>query len=101
MKTTKFAPQDVKKIADLAHIPVTADEEKKLADGFNTTIAVVEELFKVEAKGIEPTHQVTGLENVLREDEVKPTQSLTQEEALSNAPRTHNGFFVVDRILDE
>jgi len=45
--------------------------------------------------------QVTGLENATREDEVQEERMFTQEEALRNAPRTHNGYFVVDQILDK
>ncbi len=106
MKTTKkntatFTPGDVKKIADLAKIPVTPQEEQKLADGFNATMEVVDQLFKIDVSNIEPTSQVTGLTNVFREDEVDMTRMFTQEQALSNAKQTHNGFFVVPQIIDQ
>ena len=88
-------------IAQLANIPVTADEEKKLADGFATTLAVVDELKKVDTKGVEPTHQISGLTNVFRKDIVDADRMFTQEQALANAPQSHNGFFVVEQILDQ
>ena len=62
---------------------------------------VVDELFKVDVKGVEPTHQVTGMENVLREDKVIEENTLFQEEALKNAKRKHDGYFVVDQILED
>jgi len=106
MKTTKkstitFSPQDVKKIAALAKIPVTSAEEKELAHGFNTTMEVVDELFKVDVAHVEPTSQVTGLINVFREDEVDATRQFSQEQALANAKQTYNGFFVVPQIIDQ
>jgi len=101
MKGRQFTAKEVKHIAKLANIPVKDEEEKKLADGFTTTLKVVDELFKVNVKGVEPTHQVTGLENVLREDEVNPERTFTQEQALANAPRTNNGFFVVDQVIEQ
>jgi aspartyl-tRNA(Asn)/glutamyl-tRNA(Gln) amidotransferase subunit C len=101
MKTTKFTPKDVKKIAELAQIPVTEEEQKKLSEGFNTTLTVVNELFAVNVGGIEPTHQVTGLENVFRKDEIDETRMLSQSQALSNAPRTHNGYFVVEQVIEQ
>lgn len=101
MKATKFAPADVKKIAQLANIPVTSAEEKKLASGFNTTLAVVDQLFAVDVKNNEPTHQVTGLENIFREDEIDVERTFAQEAALANAPRTYNGFFVVDQVIEQ
>jgi aspartyl/glutamyl-tRNA(Asn/Gln) amidotransferase C subunit len=50
---------------------------------------------------VKPASQVTGLENVFREDEVNEKDTLTQDQALSNAPRKYSGFFVVDQILEE
>jgi aspartyl/glutamyl-tRNA(Asn/Gln) amidotransferase C subunit len=101
MKGTTFTAQDVTKTASLANIPVTDTEKKELAEGFTTTIKVVDELFKVSVKNVEPTHQVTGRENVFREDTVDAPRMLSQDAALSNAPRTHNGYFVVDRVIVE
>lgn len=96
-----FTPQDVSHIAALAHIPATSEEEKVIAEGFNTTIRVVEQLFTVNVAGVEPTHHVAKRENVFREDEVDTACMLSQEAALANAPRSHNGFFVVDQIREE
>lgn len=97
--TMTFSPQDVKKIAALANIPVTSQEETQLADGFNTTMEVVDELFAVDVSGVEATSQVTGLTNIFREDEIDTTRTFTQDQALSNAKQTHNGFFVVPQII--
>ncbi len=88
-------------IGKLANIPVSSDEEKKLASGFTTTLLVVDSLNSVNTTGVEPTHQITGLENILREDLVDTTRMFSQEEALSNAKRTHNGYIVVDQLIGE
>jgi aspartyl-tRNA(Asn)/glutamyl-tRNA(Gln) amidotransferase subunit C len=96
---TKIDKKTVEHMAKLANIPVSDKEKKDLADGFNKTLDVVDNLFTVGVSGVEPTHQVTGLENVLREDEVKKENTFTQEEALNNTKRKHNGYFVVDQIL--
>jgi aspartyl/glutamyl-tRNA(Asn/Gln) amidotransferase C subunit len=100
-KTRKFTPEDVHKIAKLANIPITTREEASLAEGFNTTMKVVDTLFSVDVKGVTPTSQVTGLENVFRDDEVDVGCMFTQDQALANAPRKHKGFFVVDQILED
>jgi aspartyl/glutamyl-tRNA(Asn/Gln) amidotransferase C subunit len=96
-----FTPLDVQNIANLANIPVTPAETKKIADGFTVTMSVVDTLFTVDVKNIEPTHQVTGLSDITRTDEIDVPRMFTQDEALLNAKRTHNGFFVVDQILEE
>ncbi len=101
IKTKKFTSEDVHKIAKLANIPVSPREEAALADGFNTTMKVVDTLFSVNVAGVDPTSQVTGLENVFREDEIDGSRMFTQDQALSNAQRKHNGYFVVDQILED
>lgn len=101
MKSMTFTASDVDSIAKLANIPVTPEEKKTLAQGFTKVLTVLDELKSVDVKGTEPTHQVTGLENITREDEVDPTRTFTQEQALANSQKKHNGFFVVERVLDE
>ena len=101
MMNTTFTQAEVDDIARLANLPVTQDEKKTLAEGFTKVLGVLDELKNVNVKNIEPTHQVTGLENVTREDEIDTTRTFTQEQALANAPKKHNGFFVVERVIDE
>ncbi len=97
----KISTQTVDHIAKLAKIPVSEKEKEELAIGFNKTLEVIDELFKVEVSGVEPTHQITGLENILREDKIDEKKTLTQDQALSNTKKKHNGYFVVDQILAE
>ncbi|KKQ75324.1 MAG: Aspartyl/glutamyl-tRNA(Asn/Gln) amidotransferase subunit C [Candidatus Woesebacteria bacterium GW2011_GWB1_38_5b] len=89
---------DVTHVAKLANLTLSSGEKKKFEKQLQETVEYIEELDEIDVKDIEPTSQVTGLENVLREDEVKP--SLSQEDALKNAKSTYNGFFKVKGILD-
>lgn len=99
--STTISTSTVAHIASLSNIPITKDEEEVLAKGFTTTLNVVDQLMNVDTKGIEPTHQVTGLENVFRDDEIDKERTFSQEEALMNAKETHQGFFVVPQIIGE
>ena len=96
---TKISKDTVDHISKLAKIPVSESEKENLADGFTKTLGVVDDLFKVDVSGVEPTHQVTGLENILREDKVNDAKMLSQDAALSNTKKKHNGYFMVDQIL--
>lgn len=98
---TKFTPADVDAVAKLALIPIAQNEKKQIAQGFNTVLSVLDELQKIDTEGVEPTHQVTGLENVFREDIVDDTRMFTQKQALANAPKTHDGYFMVDQVIDQ
>jgi len=101
MKPNTLTPADVDKIAKLAKIPVTEEEKKTLAAGFIKVLAVLDTLKNADVKNVEPTHQVTGLENVTREDDIDATRMFTQDQALANAQRKHNGYFVVDQVLEQ
>jgi aspartyl-tRNA(Asn)/glutamyl-tRNA(Gln) amidotransferase subunit C len=89
---------DIKHIAKLANLPLLSSEADRLEKQLEETLSYVEELNSVDTKNIEPTSQVTGLENVTRDDVTKP--SLTQDQALSNTTSKHNGFFKVKAILN-
>jgi len=101
MAAMHFTPDDVKKVSELASIPLTQQETETLATGFTQTMKVVDTLSSVGVANVEPTSQVTGLENVFREDEIDTTRMFSQTEALANAKTTHNGYFVVSRVLDQ
>ncbi len=92
---------DIAHIAKLANVPVTSEQVEELTKQVGVTVEYVSQLSMVDTVGVTETSQVTGLENVLREDEIDTTRMFTQEEALANAKRTYNGFFVVDAVLDE
>lgn len=96
-----FSSSDVTRISKLANISVTEQESRKLAKEFTATMEVVDKLFTVDVTGVSPTHQVTGKSNTLREDEIDETRMFTQEQALSNAEHTHNGYVVVPAVLNE
>ena len=89
---------DVKHVAKLANLKLSSAEEEKFEKQLEETLAYIENLNEIDTSKVEATNQVTGLENVTRED--VSAQSLTQEEALSNTKSQHNGFFEVPAILD-
>ncbi len=94
-----FSQQTVHHIAQLANIPLTSEEEVKLAGQFEETIEVVAHLSELETANVEPTHQVTGLENVWRDDVVDEERMFTQEQALANASKKADGYFVVPQVI--
>ena len=89
---------DIKHIAKLANLELKPGEEKKLEEQLEETLTYINSLNEIDTEGVEPTNQVTGLENVTRVDTTLP--SLTQDQALSNTKSQHNGFFKVGAILD-
>jgi aspartyl-tRNA(Asn)/glutamyl-tRNA(Gln) amidotransferase subunit C len=95
----KFDILQVQKVAKLASLPLTPDEEEKFAKELSETLDYVAQLESVDTAGVEPTSQVTGLENITRDDVIG--KSFSQEEALKNAKSTHQGYIMVPAILSE
>lgn len=91
---------NVAHIAKLANLTLTHEEEEKLEKQLTSILDYVGKLGEVDTSEVSSDAQIIGLENVVREDE-ETHISLTQEEALSNAPASHNGLFKVKAILGE
>ena len=89
---------DLSRAVKLARIELTPEEEQRLAPQLGEVLQYVEKLNELDVSDVEPTAHATPLSNVMREDE--PRKSLSQEEALRNAPKTANGLFVVPKIVD-
>ncbi len=90
---------DVKKVAKLANLTLTDSEEKEFDTQLNNIVGYIEKLNSVDTSNVEPTAQVTGLKNKRRNDSFAD-DNLSQEDALSGGKKTHNGLFVVDKLVD-
>lgn len=63
-----ITPEQVKHIAKLARLGLLEADVEKFAKQLSSIMEYVEKLNEVEVKDVAPTSQVTGLENVMRED---------------------------------
>ncbi|HKC14869.1 MAG TPA: Asp-tRNA(Asn)/Glu-tRNA(Gln) amidotransferase subunit GatC [Patescibacteria group bacterium] len=89
---------DVPHVAKLANLKLSANQIKTFEKQLQSILNYIDKLGKVNTEKVEETSQVTGLENVTRNDETSP--SLSQEEALSNTKSQHNGLFKVKGIFN-
>lgn len=94
----KLTPQDVLKLAQLARLQLTEDELQSFAGELSEILQYVEKLDAVDTGGLEPTAQVTGLENVTRPDEVID-YGASQEALLKNLPSRDKNYIQVKRVL--
>ena len=94
----KIDVDEVKRIAKLARIGLSDNEVAKMTSELGNILEFVEQLQKVDISHTEPTDQVTGLQDVWREDVVKP--SPPREQLLANAPAQKDGYIVVKRVLN-
>ncbi len=101
MKATSITPAIVQKVAKLANLTISQKQQQKFSEQLSSVIGYVSKVQALDTDKTSETSQVTGLTNVFREDVVEPNRMLTQEEALSNAKKKHNGYFVVPAIFEE
>ena len=89
---------DVKYVAHLARLSLTPDEEKKFGAQLGQVLGYIEKLNQLNVTHVEPTAHAVPLVNVTRTDEIRP--SISNEEALQNAPAKAGGLFVVPKIVE-
>jgi aspartyl-tRNA(Asn)/glutamyl-tRNA(Gln) amidotransferase subunit C len=90
----------IKMIDDLAHLArlnFTEEEKIVLQSDLTQMIGFIEQLNEVNTEGIAPLLHMSHSINALREDEIKG--SITQEEALQNAPDKDEKFFKVPKVI--
>ena len=89
---------DVKYVAHLARLSLSPEEEQKIGAQLGNILGYIEKLKEVDVSGVEPTAHAFPLVNVTRPDEVRP--SMSNEDALRNAPAHANGLFMVPKIVE-
>ena len=94
-----LSKDEVRHVAMLARLGLQAGDEEFYAGQLSGILEHIDRLQQVDTEHIAPTAQVVEIASRLRADEPRP--SLTQEEALANAPATVDGFFRVPAIQEE
>lgn len=90
---------DVEHVAHLARLGLTEEELARLEGQLNHILDQYKILAELPTDDILPTAQTIELENILRDDVVRPSMPL--EDVLGNAPAHDGDFIVVPAILDE
>ncbi len=96
-----LSEEEVKHVAKLAAIELTEAEIKKFQEQLSRIIDYVKKLNQVETKHVEATSQVTGLTNMVRNDEIDRSRNLTDKQTLRNAKSKTDDLFKVKAIFDE
>ncbi len=85
-------------ITKLARLELTDEEKAEMGPQLSKVIEYVESLNSLNVDDIEATSHPFPMDNVVRDD--TPGESLSQDEALMNAPHKGNGLFVVPKIVE-
>jgi len=93
-----LSEDDVRRIALLARLELSAAEEAALGDQLTHILGHFEKLVALNTDGVEPTAQVSGVETAYREDVV--TNPPAAAELRANAPARDENLFKVPKIIE-
>lgn len=89
---------DVYYVAALSKIAVSDSEAQKLQHELDAILGYVKQLDTIDTTDVEPTYQVTGLKNVMCDDDIID-YDVSPEELLANAPTQQEGQIKVPKVL--
>ena len=99
MSSITISTDEVKRVAKLARVKLTEDEETKFASQLSPVMGHIDNLNTLDTSKTPSTAQVTSLSNVTREDIV--IDNFTQVQSLSTAANISNGYFVMPKTIDK
>ena len=94
----RLSVAEVEHVALLSRLRLTEAEKTAFTEDLNNILAHFEVLQQLDTSGVPPMSHAMELQNVLREDEKRP--SLPRESFLREAPEGRDEFFVVPRVVD-
>ena len=96
-----ITPKEVRRIAELAHLEFSPDELERFVGQFQRILDYFEQLEQVDTQGVAPTYH--GLAEIPDQGAVRPDRtrpSLAPQEVLEGAPKAHQGYFRVPRVIE-
>lgn len=95
---TQITTNDVHHLAQLSSLQLGDDEAEALRVDLQNILGYIEQLSELDTAGVEPTYQVTDLENVWRDD-VVDDYGIGRESLIALAPAAENNQIKVPKVL--
>ncbi len=89
--------ETVLKVAQLSKLKLKEEEVELFSKQLSDILGFIEKLEELDTENILPFYELINQETPMRDDHIE--EGLTKEEALSNAPQSERGFFVVPRVV--
>ncbi len=90
---------EVDNLAELSRLKLSEDERKELSADMDEILEFAEKIKEVDTKDVEPTYHAQPIENVMREDNQRPSPD--PEKVLKHAPARSEDYFLVPRVIEE
>lgn len=96
---SKISLEDVKKVAKLANLAISSQEEQVYLKQIAKIVGFIDNLSLVDISSIDPTFSIAENVNNFREDKNK--EPLPPQEALKNTNSQEKGLFVVKGVFED
>ncbi len=93
----EITDRTVDELAHLARLQFEGEEKERIKNDLNRILGFMEKLNELDTEGVEPLIYLSEELNVLRNDEAHTT--ITQQQALKNAPQRDSDYFKVPKVL--
>jgi aspartyl-tRNA(Asn)/glutamyl-tRNA(Gln) amidotransferase subunit C len=102
----KVSVEDVRRVAELANLELSGDEESQMQRDLNAILGHIAQLNELDTSSVEAMAQVSEILSLpslppiktLRPDELRP--SLDRQVVLAGAPESNGVFFKVPKVLE-
>lgn len=95
---TIISRDDVQHLAQLSSLQLGNDEAATLQTDISNILTYIQQLAELDTTGVDPTYQVTDLENVWREDTVEEVAT-TREQLLALSRESVDHQVKVPKVL--
>jgi len=95
----KIDIKTVDEVAHLARLEFNDSAKAEILNDMNRMLSFVDKLSELNTENIEPLIYMTNEKNILRED--VPEVTLTQKDALKNAPKKDSDYFKAPKVIDQ
>ncbi len=95
----KLKKEEIQHISNLARLELTDEELEKYGDQLSGVLDYFDQLKEVDTSDVLPTAQVTGLENVYKDDKIEVWDDEERKAALHQAPELEDDQVKVKRVL--
>jgi aspartyl-tRNA(Asn)/glutamyl-tRNA(Gln) amidotransferase subunit C len=101
MSHEMITAEEVRQTALLARLELDDGEVQRLTRELDAILGYMESLAKIDVSGVEPTTHAVPVELTLRDDVLERLEPhLSLADALADAPRRHDAFFEVPKIIE-
>jgi aspartyl-tRNA(Asn)/glutamyl-tRNA(Gln) amidotransferase subunit C len=95
----EITEETVDHIAHLARLEFKGEAKNAIRQDLSRIIQFMDKLSEIDTENVEPLIFMSDEVNVLREDVA--VETITQNEALKNAPKKDSDYFRIPKVLDK